>query len=391
ISDKIIDCQFNEFIILQGNSIAVSKDDEWMAFNNLGEDVSTKSKSFLNFIKDIKNKKRKKSRIIKIVTVLSFILLVIIMDAVSGNIGIIKEFKILTQGEEKFIWNEYRETQDIQILYSYLKKYPNGKYKSEAESIIEEMNWRVANNNNTINSFKNYLKAYPNGEFKLLAKENIDWIKAKQRNTLYAYKDYLKKHIQGNHVMDAKNYIDNLIWDEALRYNNSYYYQYYLSNAPIGIHRTDAMIELKSFDTIDEAVNYLQTEPNGIYKGKAIDKLAESSHTYYIIDAVFYNFKNSEVSKEFHSSDVSSIAPQIKLISTKDVTIDLSYKFKDDRGWFAGNGITDSEKFNLVRGINTIQFSNGFRYAVHEWFSGIYTYYFYADGIEIGSEPLILN
>ncbi len=83
-------------------------------------------------------------------------------------------------------WEEIRNTNDIRNFQDYLDKFPDGKYRREAQQKIDEINreiqrkeaaqaedqaWRTAKNANTVTAYDRYLDEYPRGRYASEAKK----------------------------------------------------------------------------------------------------------------------------------------------------------------------------------------------------------------------------
>jgi len=168
-----------------------------------------------------------------------------------------KRLNVLKE-EEDWKYAERRNT--IKSYKGYIRTYPNGKYVSEAEKRIkdienrirnnkEEKAWEDAKDENTIESYKNYIKTYPNGKYVSEAEKRISeieikirkdeeekaWKEAENKDTIKSYKKYLKRYgKEGKYVKDAKEKIfekikQNILYkdkDIAIYKNNSKILEY---------------------------------------------------------------------------------------------------------------------------------------------------------------------
>ena len=207
LSAKLIDCLYDELKILKDGTLAVKDESKWIAFNNLGEDVSRKNLDFLDFLSDKKRRKRKKTIFAITISFFLFLFFLIVLDASTGEVGIIREIKILIQGEEEFTWDEIKNSSTIENLQQYLLNYPNGKYKTAAEDRIENFIWNEATKENTIDAYNDYVKKYPMGKYKSksdYAKEDIIWEEAKNSYTIKSFRQYLRNYPKGQYSTIAQ-------------------------------------------------------------------------------------------------------------------------------------------------------------------------------------------
>ena len=119
--------------------------------------------------------------------------------------------------------NAFNLAKDVNTSISYqkfLKKFPTGKYSSEAlklrtaaEELDEKNAFEKARNENTSNSYQAYMDIYPNGKYYFQASDLRDqaneldeknaFEKARQENTSSSYQTYLDKYPNGNYYYEA--------------------------------------------------------------------------------------------------------------------------------------------------------------------------------------------
>jgi hypothetical protein len=124
---------------------------------------------------------------------------------------------------------------------NYMANYPNGQYVSEAQAAIKKLDtdaYEKARRNPSISVFENYLSSYPKGAYRSQAtieldklkkqKEEEDFSSAKQKNLIASYQDYLSQYPKGSHVTEANEAIKVLEkqaraskWSIGFRYGKS--------------------------------------------------------------------------------------------------------------------------------------------------------------------------
>lgn len=422
ISDKLTDCKYDEYKILNDDTLAVKEKGKWIAFNNLGEDISSKNENFLNYDKIHKRRKKKKV----VFGIFIFLLFFLTLDSFTDNIGIIRELKIFIQGEDEFTWNEIKNSYNILKLQEYLQNYPNGEFKVEAEELIENLSWNGAIKSNTIESYKDYLTKYPNGKFKSDASDNIEnilwdkskktytiesfknylvtypngknsnkakdyieWIKAISEHTIGSMEKYLKKFSNGEFAKTATNYIDDWIWYEAKRNNTLEAYQNYLYKYPNGNHSVDAQN--------DFTLHYLVSNPYGNNIEKAIQNIEKKNIKYYPIEISFQNSNTLQWGTTFLISELTSIKFRLKFISTNISNSIFSVKIKGpgvepasyyDASYYQYTIILGTS--HIYSGINDIVLSTSWE-DPDLWKVGEYWLTFFIDDVQICDKFLNIN
>jgi len=85
--------------------------------------------------------------------------------------------EVIMTSQEETDWKMAEEENTIQSYQQYISLYPSGQYTEEATLRIqnseEEQAWITATQSNTLQSYRNYLSAYPQGQYSVIAKNNI--------------------------------------------------------------------------------------------------------------------------------------------------------------------------------------------------------------------------
>ena len=89
-----------------------------------------------------------------------------------------------TNDEESQAWQKAQSTNTISSFNEYLRIYPSGSHRAEANAAIRQIQsndiadqeskaWQKAQSNNTISSFNEYLRIYPSGSHSMNARDKI--------------------------------------------------------------------------------------------------------------------------------------------------------------------------------------------------------------------------
>ena len=144
------------------------------------------------------------------------------------QLAMAEEVKKIT--EEKLAWEKVRDSDLLAAWRSFLKEYPDGQYRIEAENRVrqlervqelanEEQQWQLALEANSVEAYNEFIQSYALSEHRSEAIQRIGELKRKERE-----------------------YFDNLAWEEAVRQNSQDGYQQYLDIYPLGIgkHSSEA-------------------------------------------------------------------------------------------------------------------------------------------------------
>lgn len=108
------------------------------------------------------------------------------------------------------------KSDDIEVLRSYLQKYPTGKYSPYIQDRIIEQEWEMVSNQNTRSGYENFIQNLPCNKYTKYAYDAIwrtDYKKANNLNTIEAYRSFISSMNKYNPpdylVRDYVKYINN--------------------------------------------------------------------------------------------------------------------------------------------------------------------------------------
>lgn len=200
-------------------------------------------------------------------------------------------------------FRKIKSTDDIGLLKDYFSEFPDCYiYNDEIKRKLVMLEYKKAEEKNTVKDYKSFINTYPSSEFDLQAKNNIQKLELdniKQTNSIPAAHDYIVKYPDGFYLAEAKAYLEYLEFDLAVYLNsldslNLFLLKYPESKYVNDVNRKIEQIEFynaKTINTIDEINKYLQKYPAGIYVAVAIKA----------IDQI--NFNNQAVVKNLYSKD----------------------------------------------------------------------------------------
>ncbi len=224
---------------------------------------------------------------------------------------------------EKYYYIKAKKSKKVKDYWTYLKKYPHGKYVTIAKNYLDGYYWKRCN---SIDGCKTYLSKVTWGTHRTKAKKKLEnyYFKNEVNDIVYAWK-YLKKYPNGKYTKQTKinldnyyykqcksitscnEYLNKINWDDkrkkkvkmileklyakhAISSNN---YNLYLNKYPNGKYYKKVLEEkmynniLKNYK-ISYLIDYIKTYPKGKYSKKVKFYL---SHIYNKIK-IFKTTKN---------------------------------------------------------------------------------------------------
>jgi len=111
-----------------------------------------------------------------------------------------------------------REENNLQYAKKFLVEFPHSKYFTNVTHIRNYIEFRTAENTNTVEAFNNFLQTYSDAAQVQTATElrnKIAYTDAKAKNSLSALRDFVKKYPKAVEVEDAKKLMGVLAFSEA--------------------------------------------------------------------------------------------------------------------------------------------------------------------------------
>lgn len=165
---------------------------------------------------------------------------------------------------------EYEEAimrNTISAYEDYQRNFPNSKYKLDVQTrlvvLYEEEAWRVATRDHTIESYQNYLVNYSYGKHARDARDFIEnlkyqqrlmeaWELTKEQNSIEAYQKFIDSYPSSFQIYEAKWNMSSLMesdaWRKASDSNSILSYSNYLEDYPNGAHEMEARVKLKDLE-----------------------------------------------------------------------------------------------------------------------------------------------
>jgi len=182
------------------------------------------------------------------------------------------QFVFHPKANEVADWATCQKVGTLQVFQAYLKKYPEGKHREEAEQQIaflkEESAWQQARKENRIEGYLKYRREYKEGRYREQALEAIKeleedqaWQLACGRNTIFGYEQYLDKYPKGKYRKDAEAGMDMLLNRQSDKRERE--------------EEDQKWEDARSADTPKAYKEYLQAYPGGKYSAQAKSRITE--------------------------------------------------------------------------------------------------------------------
>lgn len=172
-------------------------------------------------------------------------------------IGIISIRYILKYNQDE-AWKYAKTTNSSNSYESYLKSYPDGKYKITADSLREEAMWLESVNSNSVEEFDKYTTTFPNGKYLTKSKKNVEeliWKKILSEQSSDLMETYLQRFPEGKYKTKVIGLIDDCNWNSIKNSNVKSAHENYLRKSPNGKYRQEASNKI-------EKINYTELHKN---------------------------------------------------------------------------------------------------------------------------------
>ncbi|MCB9304850.1 MAG: hypothetical protein H6566_29830 [Lewinellaceae bacterium] len=150
-----------------------------------------------------------------------------------------------------------KRSQSISQLHAFLEKYPDSRFELEANALIakikDDNEWNLAQRERTVRAFERYLRQFPQGEHRRQAENLIqeikviqpEWERTKRKNTPAAYQNFLEKYRfrsdkYSELAEEELEQLEEQYWKKARSRNTIREYRNYLSSFPSGSYAEEA-------------------------------------------------------------------------------------------------------------------------------------------------------
>ena len=192
-----------------------------------------------------------------------------------------------TQVPEDLDWQSALVSGSVDSVEEFLKKYPNGNHRVEAQDLLEKAYWEKDLQTNSVESYRDFLQRYSQGPHAATAREELAFLTV-DRNEPASLDAFVKTYGNSRHRPEIDHLRDELTWQRT-NPNDEMSLDAYLNAFPRGGHAKDARATLTDVrdestwqrtDRADEKSlnNYLNALPEGKHAKEAKDALGELRH-----------------------------------------------------------------------------------------------------------------
>jgi outer membrane protein assembly factor BamD (BamD/ComL family) len=228
-------------------------------------------------------------------------------------------------------WQVVLSSTSVESVEQFLRRYPSGTHRAEAEAKREQLYWQIAQESGSANNLEKYIRVYPESPHasEATAKiEELDWQRARDANTESGFNDYLTKHRDGKHATLAAQEIDKLELRSAENANDLARLEDYLSKNPSGQNhdRIYSRLDIVTWEGTNKEQlaalrSYLAKFPNGRYVGdanRAINALTAEPKNLQAIKTAIERYRDAYESES--PGDMSKAWPTIPKEQLKAIT-----------------------------------------------------------------------
>jgi outer membrane protein assembly factor BamD (BamD/ComL family) len=219
----------------------------------------------------------------------------------------------------------------IEAVEQFLRRYPSGTHRAEAEAKREQLYWQIAQGSGSADDLEKYIRVYPESPHtsEATAKiEELDWQRARDANTVAGFNNYLTGHRNGKHATLAAQEIDKLEFRSIENANDPARLEDYLSKHPSGQNhdRIYSRLDIVTWEGTNKQElaalrSYLSRFPNGRYVGdanRAITGLTAESKDLEAIKTAIERYRDAYESES--PGDMSKAWPTISKEQLKTIT-----------------------------------------------------------------------
>jgi hypothetical protein len=164
---------------------------------------------------------------------------------------------------EEADWQRVKNSQTIEAINQFLRTYPTGAFRSEAENKLEDLYWEKDNSADNPAALRDYMRRYPGGKHLPAANTGLarlDWQAIANTKDPAALENYLRLYSSGEYHDKAYSRLDDLLWERTGRGDDAGSLRSYLQTFPTGRHADQARREMDQLTAPKEAAN--ANQPN---------------------------------------------------------------------------------------------------------------------------------
>jgi hypothetical protein len=160
-------------------------------------------------------------------------------------------------------WQKARNSQSIDEVNEFLRTYPSGTFRSQAEGKLEDLYWAKDNSADNPADLRDYLRRYPAGKYVQVANSRLarsDWMAIANTKDPSQLGNYLKLYPSGEYHEKAYSKLDDLLFERTGRGDDAGSLRSYLQTFPNGKNADHVRRELDLLTAPKETAN--ANQPN---------------------------------------------------------------------------------------------------------------------------------
>jgi hypothetical protein len=165
------------------------------------------------------------------------------------------------QPAEETDWQQAKDSQNVETVIQFLRRYPNGAFRTQAEDKLEDLYWSKDRGNDNPANLRDYLRRYPGGRHSQAANTELarlDWQAIADSKDANVLENYLRIYSSGEYHDKASNKLDDLLWQHTGRGDDAGSLRTYLQMFPTGKHSDPVRQEL---DQLNRPKETAKSEP----------------------------------------------------------------------------------------------------------------------------------
>ncbi|MCD4735755.1 MAG: hypothetical protein K8R53_06900, partial [Bacteroidales bacterium] len=201
-------------------------------------------------------------------------------------------------------WEEHQQTNTIEAYEKYIADFPEGKHVADAHGNIQDIIFTEVENepSGLLEIFDNYDQKYPDGKYQSDFEELI-YKEASSQNSVQAFEDYLQRFPDGKHTGEFETVLYNsIITDDSSTFTFGDYIQRY----PEGKHLNEIEQFLLDSVRINNDLKSVERYKSFFPEGNFTDSVNSLSEKLYYDNAIkfgsvyeYNRFKNNYPKSEF--------------------------------------------------------------------------------------------
>jgi|GEM_PF-2606853 len=165
------------------------------------------------------------------------------------------------QPAEQTDWQQAKDSQNVETVIQFLRRYPSGAFRTQAEDKLEDLYWSKDRASDNPANLRDYLRRYPGGRHSQAANSELarlDWQAIADSKDANVLENYLRMYSSGEYHDKASNKLDDLLWQHTGRGDDAGSLRTYLQTFPTGKHSDQVRQEL---DQLNRPKETAKSEP----------------------------------------------------------------------------------------------------------------------------------